>query len=74
MGSRRNNDKVRLGRAQVGINGTPYSISDIKLAGDKRERRSKSSQQFSVDVPGLFFGAIMIVFVLWPAAQWALGI
>ena len=29
-----------MGRAQVGLPGTPYSISDVKLAGAKRERRS----------------------------------
>ena len=53
-----------MGRAQVGLPGTPYSISDLKIAGAKRERRSKSSQQFSVDVPGLFFVALLVVFVL----------
>ena len=39
----------------------------------KRERPSKeSTRQFSVDVPALFFWALVVAFVLWPTAQWAL--
>jgi hypothetical protein len=47
-----------------------------KWAGpQKRERPANfSDHQITIDVPALFFGAIMIVFVLWPAAQWALGL
>ena len=50
--------------------------ANLKQAGTKRERPSvaESTQQFSIDVPGLFFGALVLVFVVWPAAQWALGI
>ena len=41
----------------------------------QRERPVKSSdhQQIKIDVPGLFFVALLVVFVLWPLAQWALG-
>ena len=50
--------------------------ANLKQAGTKRERPSvaKSTQRLSVDVPGLFFGALVVVFVLWPAAQWAFGL
>ena len=40
----------------------------------RRERPIAKSAQLNIDVPALFFGAIMIVFVLWPAAQWAFGL
>ena len=46
------------------------STANLKQAGTKRERPSvaKSTQHLSVDVPGLFFGALVLVFVVWPAA------
>ena len=40
-----------------------------------RERKAKytTAQQGgrSVDVPGLIFATLVVVFVVWPAAQWA---
>ena len=54
---RRNKESPRC----VCLPGTP--THSRKTSGAK-SAIAKSSQQFSVDVPGLFFGAIMIVFVL----------
>ena len=45
-----------------------------RIRGRERERPIPKSPQLKIDVPAIFFGAIMIVFVLWPAAQWALGL
>ena len=46
----------------------------LTKSGRKRELPIAKSPQLNIDVPALFFGAIIIVFVLWPAAQWALGL
>ena len=47
----------------------------FKHHGIKRERpTAKSTPGLNIDVPALFFGAIMIVCVVFPLAQWALGI
>ena len=58
--------------------GTHYSgnAGDSKKIRKGRERKQPIAKppQLNIDVPALFFGAIMIVFVLWPAAQWALGL
>ena len=56
--------------------GKPSRVAqNVVRKGLKRERPYRpEGPQLNIDVPALFFGAIMIVFVLWPAVQWALGL
>ncbi len=55
--------------------GKPSRVAQNHIRkGRERERPIAKSPQLKIDVPALFFGAIIIVFVLWPAAQWALGL
>ena len=72
---RGNQDKRRL---QAAHGGKGFIDASDLIESKKRARRPTREQPPptlpNVDVPGLIFAVFAIVFVVYPLAQWALGL
>ena len=62
---------VDIAKRDLGVKGKPL----IDFKRQRRPTRNQASSTFpNVDVHGILFALVAIVFVIYPLAQWALGL
>ena len=73
----RGNQDRRIFQRALQANGNKSWASANELKGIKRERRTPDQRPPTlpnVDVHGILFAVVAIVFVVYPLAQWVLGL
>ena len=69
------NAEVKCGREYVYLSGRDGAVRDgaDPWKRQRKERINQPPSTLNVDVHGILFAIVAVVFVVYPLAQWALG-